>query len=117
MSCAQLNGQLSHWFEVQSGVRQGDSLSPLLFSVFINDLAQEVNNINAGVYMVEEQCSLLMYADDIVFMSPDVGKAQQQVTVLHEWCDRWRMSINPKKSQIMLIRHHQKQYKSVLWDT
>ena len=107
-SCVQLNGQLSHWFDVLSGVRQGDSLSPLLFSVFINDLAQEVKDAEAGVYMGGEQCALLMYADDIVFLSPDIDKAQKQVTVLYEWCKKWRMSINPKKSQVMHIRNHQK---------
>ena len=54
-SCVQLDGQLSHWFEAKSGVRQGDSVSPLLFPVFINDLAQEIKDVNAGIYMDGEQ--------------------------------------------------------------
>ncbi len=43
-SCVQLGGQLKDWFPVTSGVRQGDLISPTLFAVFINDLAQEINS-------------------------------------------------------------------------
>ena len=50
-SCAQLNGILSDWFPVNSGVRHGDSLSPLLFACFINDLPKELNDLGSGVYM------------------------------------------------------------------
>ena len=73
-SCVQLNGQLAPWFEVTSGVRQGDSLSPLLFAVFINDLASEMNAANAGVCIGGEQVSLL-YADDIVLLSGNSKQA------------------------------------------
>ena len=41
-SCIKLNNLLSQWFEVNIGVRQGDNLSPTLFSIFINDLAIEI---------------------------------------------------------------------------
>ena len=49
VSCVNVNGRLTDWFEVGSGVRQGDSLSPTLFSVFINDLAKEISDMKLGV--------------------------------------------------------------------
>ena len=45
LSCVRLNGFLTDWFNCDSGVRQGDNLSPTLFSVFINDLALELKDL------------------------------------------------------------------------
>ena len=33
------------WFNVSSGVRQGDNLSPILFNLYINELAIELKII------------------------------------------------------------------------
>ena len=36
-SCVTVNGQDSQFFNNNRGVRQGDNLSPVLFSLFLND--------------------------------------------------------------------------------
>jgi hypothetical protein len=37
-SCVQYNGSQSEFFPCLTGVRQGENLSPFLFSIFLNDL-------------------------------------------------------------------------------
>ena len=108
VSCVQLNGHLTDWFPIHSGVRQGDSLSPTLFAAFINDLSQEMIELNVGVKVGGECLNMLLYADDIVLISPSHEKAQQQLSLLANWCKNWNMYINSKKSQIMHIRNYQK---------
>ncbi len=102
-----LNGSLSGWLPISSGVRQGDSLSPTLFFIYIDDVSEQIKEVDAGVYIGGEQLHMLMYADDIVLMAPNAQKAQLQLDVLSHWCGKWLMKINAKKSQIVHVRNYQ----------
>jgi hypothetical protein len=48
-SCIKINGLFSEYFSIDNGVRQGDSISPTLFALFINDLIKEINLYNLGI--------------------------------------------------------------------
>ena len=54
-------------FARYAAVRQGECLSPFLFSMFINDLEDELilNNVQ-GLDLEHFEIFLLMYADNIV---------------------------------------------------
>ncbi len=86
LSCVQLNGHLGGWFPVKAGVRQGDSLSPTLFSIFIDDLVQQIKDVRGGIRVAGHQLALLMYTDDIVIISEDTESAQRQLNVMSKWC-------------------------------
>ena len=48
-SAVLLDGEQSEAFDVEQGVAQGCSLSPILFSVFINGLLREVEEAEIGI--------------------------------------------------------------------
>ena len=53
-SCVTVNGERSMLFPCDIGVRQGENLSPLLFSIYLNDLEQflsQSGNVN-GVHVL-----------------------------------------------------------------
>ncbi len=53
-------------FQTNIGVIQGDTLSPTLFNIFINDLVDDVNCHNLGVTIDGYRIGTLRYVDGIV---------------------------------------------------
>ena len=82
-SCVRLNGQVTNFFPCNIGLRQGENLSPLLFSLFLNDLEQFLEDSNCeGInieYFSEEfytytKILVILYADDTVIIAEDENK-------------------------------------------
>ena len=95
---------MTEWFVTLLGVRQGDSLSPTLFSIFINDLAQGLKELGLGIEVENEKISILLYADDVAILSDNEQDMQVMLEFVHDWCNTWQMKINMTKSKIMHIR-------------
>lgn len=100
-----LNGSLTGWFPCTSGVKQGDNLSPTLFALFINDLAQELNDLNSGVKIAETHICCLLYADDIMLISETENGMQQMLNHVSEWCNKWKLRVHYAKSAVVHFRN------------
>ena len=75
-SAVLLDGEKSASFSVEQGVAQGCSLSPILFSVFINDLLKEVEKAELGIHLGEGgKIGGMLFADDFVGLSDTAEKA------------------------------------------
>ena len=69
-SAVLLEGEKSDSFNVDQGVAQGCSLSPILFSVFINDLLKEVQQAELGTQLSSGKTfGGMLFADDFVGVS------------------------------------------------
>ena len=80
--CVRLNGFETEWFPVECGLKQGCSLSPILFNVFINDLVTKISAIELGIDIDGEKLAILLYAADVVLMCED-EKEQMLLGTLH----------------------------------
>ena len=58
-----INGKLTEWFDVSCGLKQGCSLSSILFNLYINDLILKVNSLGIGIEINGEKVgtSILAY--------------------------------------------------------
>ena len=91
-----LNGVMSEWKEVVSGVPQGSVLGPLLFLLYINDLDIGISS------------KISMFADDTKIASTvqsaqDNYRVQRDLDRLVAWADRWQMEFNSQKCKVMHI--------------
>ena len=103
-SCVHINSLTTDWFDVSCGLRQRCCLSPLLFNLFINDVAIRIKALGKGVMIDEDLVCILMYADDIVFISENAEDLQLILNCLNEWCGANAMSVNASKSNDVHFR-------------
>ena len=75
--------RLSENFECYLGVRQGESLSPFLFSMYLNDIEDEfyLSRIE-GIDIHHIKLFLLLYADDITLFSETAEGLQIALNLL-----------------------------------
>ena len=104
-SKVKFNNEKGEEFTCYTGVRQGECLSPFLFSMLINDLENEL--IVKGVEGLDLhfiKIFLLMYADDIVLFSETEDGLQSGLNVLHDYCQKWKLTVNTQKTKIVIFR-------------
>ena len=94
-----IEGFSSSSIEIRAGVPQGAILSPLLFSIYVNDI----------VYAAP-LCDTNLFADDTsAYVSSPCPtllntSLQSAADSLSDWFDRWHLSIHPSKTVCMALR-------------
>ena len=77
------NNVSTAYFNVTSGVKQGDPLSPTLFSLFINDLVSELKTSGLTLNIDNYEINSLLYADDMVLLAKNEGDLQILLLILN----------------------------------
>ena len=85
-----LNGQSSKWGDISAGVPQGSILVPLLFLVFINDLA--AIGLKCNVKLFADDTSLFTVVEDSNSAANDMN---HDLDLIRQWAHTWRMPFNP----------------------
>ena len=95
----------SSMFSVEQGVAQGCSLSPILFSVFVNDLLKDVEQAELGIQLSSgKRVGGMLFADDFVGVSDSRESLQKLIYVVHGYCNKWRLKANVSKSAVMVCK-------------
>ena len=93
-----VDGEVSNWKSVLSGVPQGSVLGPILFLIYINDLDDSITS------------NLLKFADDTklfrkVNTDGDKQHLQNDLDRLVKWSEKWQMLFNFGKCKCLHTGH------------
>lgn len=95
-----INDNLSTNITLHGGVAQGTVLSPILYNIYVADIPQpQIPTIKLG-----------QFADDTILTSTGRSIHSQArllnnaLTRLTTWLDKWRLTINTTKTQVMLLK-------------
>ena len=96
-STAAVNGQLSQWFLVQKGCRQGDPISPYLFILCVEILAtmiREDKNIK-GISIGETEHKISQYADGTeIMLEGDRNSFVRTIKIIDIFGEKIRSSLD-----------------------
>ena len=103
--CVRWGSSISSSFRVSNGVRQGGILSPYLFNVYVDDLSQTLIGCRTGCLSGNLTINHLMYADDLVLISPSATGLRELICACEEFSNSHDVVYNSKKSSVLICRN------------
>ena len=97
------NGAISNDFMLQNGVKQGGVISPLLFSIYINPLIQNLNDSKMGCHMGNICSNAFAYADDVVILSPTCTAMNNLIHICESYAIDYDLQFNPNKCMLIIF--------------
>ncbi|KAK6740778.1 hypothetical protein RB195_008931 [Necator americanus] len=87
--------------DVKRGVRQGDTISPKIFTATVEKVKGKFEWDHMGVKFDGRQLHHLRFADDIVLLTPSISQAERMLTEFDETCGCIGLQLNLQKTMFM----------------
>jgi hypothetical protein len=91
-----LDGESSVSEKVKSGVPQGTVLGPLLFLLYVNNIADDVGSLTR---LFADDCLLYRKINN----SEDAAALQHDLDIMVEWSKKWQMQFNADKCYVLRV--------------
>ncbi len=92
---------LSAPFSVSNGVCQGGVLSPILFTMYIDDLLVDLSNLGVGCFWGSLFAGALCYADDLVLLAPSPSALRMMLRCCEDFALKRGLRFNASKTQLI----------------
>ena len=96
-----VNGLQTRPIFLRRGLRQGCSLSPLLFALYISDVGNDVTLTQLGFLLGNVCISGLLFADDIVLVARSSAGLKSLLALIKRCFDDLKLTISEDKSQVI----------------
>ena len=95
------DSHVSDSFPTTNGVRQGGVLSPILFSLYIDDLLVKLSNLGVGCHWEGFFAGALCYADDLVLLAPSPAALRILLRCCESFAASHNLVFNASKTQLI----------------
>ena len=116
-SCVKEQTLMSGIFACNMGVRQGENLSPLLFSMFLNDFAIDLSKKYSGLTEINSLSRILgtneieffinmyvlLYADDTLVFAESPSELQCALNEISVYCKKWDLYVHKTKTKVVIF--------------
>ena len=100
---AVVNGMTTRPIYLGRGLRQGCSLSPLLFALYMAEMGEAINLSSEGFMVGRVRVSSVFFADDIILFSRDPEGLLRLLSLVKRHADLLKIDINTKKDKSEVI--------------
>ena len=83
-------------------MRQGDCISPLLFTVYLDVLLIRLRASGIGCRLDNVYFGALSYADDVALLCPSRMGLEKLLEIARKYAEEYDVTFNPNKSQLLL---------------
>ena len=92
-----INQHRSNIKTITCGVPQGSSLGPLVFLLYVNDLANALSRTPR--LFADDTCLVIKSTRPYIFQN----KTNSEVQKLHVWCCVNKLTVNPDKTNVLIV--------------
>jgi hypothetical protein len=97
------NNERTSNIQVSDGVKQGGNSSPILFSIYIDEMIKEICRSNLTYTIGNIITGVLCYADDTAITCDSEEKMNRALEVIVKYCKLHRIKINKDKCEVMYV--------------
>ena len=107
--CVKHLNNVSDLFDCNVGLLQGETMSPILFSLFVNDIELFLQQNTAHDFTLGQlSIYLLLFADDSVLISDTEDGLQSLLDAFELYCKKWKLTVNAEKTKIVVFQKGRK---------
>ena len=103
-ACIKINKEeVTDTFDTNQGVKQGCVLSPLLFNIYMSDLAMKLDSDINETNPFSDHPSCILWADDIILLSENEDGLRKMIKSMENYCKEKELILNTDKTKCMIF--------------